>query len=139
MNKRNTAIIVDDHPAFRRALRTFVQTLSGMEVVGEAADGQQALELTIKLRPQLVLMDICMPQMNGTESCHAMKREDSSLSVVLYSADSLEIDLAVAQDVADLCLAKESLFDELPAWIHSTFPQLCRIVIQQSSIGQLVS
>lgn len=123
MYKRTSTIIVDDHTAFRRTLRRLLQTLDSVEVVDEAGDGQQALDLTVKLRPQLVLMDICMPWMNGTDSCRAMKRDNAELSVVLYSADSLEIELAVAQGVADLCLTKECLFDELPTWIGDTFSQ----------------
>ena len=83
MYKRTSALIVDDHAAFRRTLRGFVKTLGGVEVVGEAADGRQALTLTIKLRPRLVLRDVCMPVMNGTDSCCAMKRDNAALSVVL--------------------------------------------------------
>jgi DNA-binding NarL/FixJ family response regulator len=116
-----TTILVDDHAAFRRALRKLAQSIRGIEVVGEAANGRQALELASELRPYLVLMDICMPQMNGTDSCQAMKRDNAALSVVLYSADSMEIAVAVAQDCADFCLNKESLFDDLPAWIGDTF------------------
>ena len=67
-------IIVDDHAAFRRSLMEFLQTRERVEVVGQAADGRQALELLIELCPRLVLMDICMPNLNGADSCREMKR-----------------------------------------------------------------
>jgi DNA-binding NarL/FixJ family response regulator len=114
-------ILVDDHATFRGSLRKFVEMLGVIEVVGEAADGLQAQQLASELCPQFVLMDICMPQMNGTDACCAMKRDNPSLRVVLYSADALEIEVAVAQGLADFCLTKECLFDELPAWIGATF------------------
>ena len=112
---------MDDHATFRRTLRKFVETIGVVEVVGETADGQQALDLAIELRPELVLMDICMPHMSGTDSCRQMKQDNAEQMVLLYSADALEIEMAVAEGVADFCLNKECLFDELPAWIRDTF------------------
>lgn len=132
-----TAIIVDDHAAFRRSLRKFVAQLGRVEVIGEAADGRAALELTIKLRPQLVLMDICMPQMNGTDSCRAMKQDNAALTVVLYSADVLESELALAQGVADLCLDQDCLFDELPAWVKKSFALRCTAELGKRSLEVL--
>ena len=116
---RITTIIVDDHAAFRRTLRKVLQTMDNVEVVGEAADGIEAIELVLQLRPHLVLMDICMPKLNGADCARAIKQDNPDMLVVLYSADSIEVELAKAQDEADFCLVKECLFDELPGWIES--------------------
>lgn len=57
-------LIVDDHASFRRSARTLLE-LEGFDVVGEAADGASAVELANRLRPELVLLDIALPDTNG--------------------------------------------------------------------------
>ena len=68
-------VIADDHPLFRSAIRHTLEMHSDLEVVGEAATGRQALELCRRLRPELVLMDFRMPEMDGVAATHAIKRE----------------------------------------------------------------
>jgi DNA-binding NarL/FixJ family response regulator len=59
-----TVVIVDDHPSFRASARTLLE-LEGFDVVGEAADGESAVELAERLRPELVLLDVALPDTNG--------------------------------------------------------------------------
>ena len=59
-----TVVIVDDHPSFRTSARTLLE-LEGFDVVGEAADGESAVELAKRLRPELVLLDVALPDTNG--------------------------------------------------------------------------
>jgi DNA-binding NarL/FixJ family response regulator len=59
-----TVLIVDDHAAFRASARTLLE-LDGFEVIGEAADGESALRLARELEPELVLLDIALPDLNG--------------------------------------------------------------------------
>jgi DNA-binding NarL/FixJ family response regulator len=59
-----TVVIVDDHPSFRTSARTLLE-LEGFDVVGEAADGESAVELARRLRPELVLLDVALPDTNG--------------------------------------------------------------------------
>jgi DNA-binding NarL/FixJ family response regulator len=59
-----TVVIVDDHPSFRTSARTLLE-LEGFDVVGEAADGESAVALAKRLRPELVLLDVALPDTNG--------------------------------------------------------------------------
>ena len=61
-----TVVIVDDHPSFRTSARTLLE-LEGFEVVGEASDGAAALELAGELEPELILLDVALPDTNGFE------------------------------------------------------------------------
>lgn len=65
-------LVVDDHQLMRDGLRALLERESDLHVVGEAADGQEALELAPKLRPDLVLMDVSMPGLNGIEATRRM-------------------------------------------------------------------
>jgi two-component system, NarL family, response regulator LiaR len=79
-------IIADDHPLFRSAIRHTLEGHSDLEVVGEAANGRQALELCRRLRPELVLMDLRMPEMDGVAATHAIKREFPETLVLILTA-----------------------------------------------------
>ena len=79
-------IIADDHPLFRSAIRHTLEGDTGLEVVGEAANGRQALELCRRLRPELVLMDLRMPEMDGVAAAHAIKSELPETHVLILTA-----------------------------------------------------
>jgi DNA-binding NarL/FixJ family response regulator len=68
-------LLVDDHTVVRRGLRTFLSYDPDLEVVGEAADGAQALRLARELSPDVVLMDLLMPGMDGIEAAAAIRHE----------------------------------------------------------------
>jgi DNA-binding NarL/FixJ family response regulator len=81
-------IVVDDHPLFRSAIRHILEEYSDLEVVGEAANGQEAVELCRRLRPELVLMDLKMPVMDGVAATGAIKKEfPDTLVLVLTAVD----------------------------------------------------
>src|SRR5918997_1920409 len=79
-------IIADDHPLFRSAIRRTLERHSNLEVVAEAADGRQALDLCRRLEPELVLMDLRMPEMDGIAATHAIKRELPGTIVLILTA-----------------------------------------------------
>jgi DNA-binding NarL/FixJ family response regulator len=79
-------IIADDHPLFRSAISRTLEEHPDLEVVGEAANGQEALELCRRLEPALVLMDLRMPHMDGIAATQAIKRELPTILVLILTA-----------------------------------------------------
>jgi len=78
-------LLVDDHQLLRAGIRALLQGLPGIEVVGEASDGRQALELIKTHQPQVVLMDIAMPGMNGLEALARFTKESPGVRVIILS------------------------------------------------------
>jgi DNA-binding NarL/FixJ family response regulator len=83
-------VLADDHNLLRAGIRALLQELPGVEVVGEAADGREALTLVASLRPNLVLMDIAMPQLNGLEAAARMAKEFPKVRVIILSMHATE-------------------------------------------------
>jgi CheY-like chemotaxis protein len=81
----SSILIVDDHASFRLQARALLEA-QGHSVVGEAADGRQALELAAKLRPELVLLDIGLPDMDGFEVARLLAQGGAPPVVVLTSS-----------------------------------------------------
>lgn len=79
-------LIVDDHPGFRRALTAALRMVKGIEVAGEAGGGQEATVLARRDDPDLVLMDLSMPDFDGIEAMRKIHREQPDLPVVILTA-----------------------------------------------------
>jgi DNA-binding NarL/FixJ family response regulator len=80
----------DDHAGFRATLRDLIEATPGFALIGEASSGADAIALVPQLRPDLVLMDIRMPGMNGFEAAARLMSDDGDLLIVLMSADPIE-------------------------------------------------
>ncbi len=78
-------IIADDHELVRGGMRMMLEEEPGLEVVGEAVNGREALELCRRLRPDLVLMDVRMPEMDGLKATHAIKQEHPSIGILMVT------------------------------------------------------
>jgi len=78
-------LLVDDHRIFREGLRALLEEQPDVEVVGEAADGEQAVELARELRPQVVIMDIRMPKLDGIEATRRITAELPQVRVLALS------------------------------------------------------
>lgn len=80
--RRIRVLLVDDHPVIREGLRRTLEDVGDMEVVGEAGDGEEAIELAHELRPDVVVMDIVMPRVNGFEATQRITRELTGVQVI---------------------------------------------------------
>ena len=78
-------LVADDHPLFREGLTAGLAALPDVEVVGEAADGREAVELTLALRPDVVVMDLHMPRMGGVEATRMLAREAPEVVVLVLT------------------------------------------------------
>ena len=78
-------VIADDHELARAGLRAMLTDQRGFELVGEASNGQEALQLCRRLQPDLALIDVRMPEMDGLTTCRAIKQECTATSVILVT------------------------------------------------------
>jgi NarL family two-component system response regulator LiaR len=91
VTKRNNPLrilITDDHAIVREGLRTLIGTEPGMEVVGEAVDGVEAVQKAFDLKPDVILLDIVMPRMNGLEAIHEIKRKCPETHILVLTSFS---------------------------------------------------
>jgi DNA-binding NarL/FixJ family response regulator len=113
-------LLVDDHTVVRQGLRMVMSLEDDLEVVGEAADGREAVEATASLQPDVVLMDLLMPVMNGVEAIRAIKAAQPEIEAVALTSvleDRMVID-AVEAGAAGYLLKEtgpETLFEAIRA------------------------
>jgi DNA-binding NarL/FixJ family response regulator len=110
-------LLADDHPLFRDGLATLLRA-RGMEVVGEASNGLEAVEKSRALKPDLILMDVNMPQMNGLEATRIIKTEkpDTKIVILTVSDDDENLFEAIksgAQGYLLKSLQSQAFFDLL--------------------------
>jgi DNA-binding NarL/FixJ family response regulator len=79
-------LIVDDHPVVREGLRTFLELQDGIEVVGLANDGREAIAAVAHLRPDVVLMDLVMPELDGVGAMQELRRSGSAARVIVLTS-----------------------------------------------------
>lgn|SRR5690554_2720690 len=80
-----TVLITDDASLIRAQLREIITDL-GHEVIGEAQDGQEAIDKNKKLDPDVIMMDITMPNLSGTEAVKEIRKEDTDVKIIMCSA-----------------------------------------------------
>lgn len=86
MNRLIKILLVDDHEMVRIGVSAYLQTQADMEVVGEAVNGREAVEKALDLRPDIILMDIVMPEMNGAEATAAIIKEWPEAKIVIVTS-----------------------------------------------------
>src|SRR3954471_2352322 len=94
-----TVLLVDDHEIVREGFRLLLGHEPDIKVLGEAATGRQAVQMTRKLRPDVVVMDIAMPLLNGLEATRQIRKDFPETKVIILSAHS---DDAYVEQVAAL-------------------------------------
>jgi NarL family two-component system response regulator LiaR len=95
-------VIVDDHRMFTKALKLLLASEDGIEIVGEAHSGEDGVRLTKELRPDVLLMDVDLPDVNGIEAVRRLRQGDSEARVLMITAYQ-EDDIAVRAIEAGAC------------------------------------
>jgi DNA-binding NarL/FixJ family response regulator len=117
-----SVLIVDDHEAIRRELRRIFQSLPEFTVCGEAADGADAISKAEQLSPDLVILDLAMPEMNGLEAAGALRYMLPDAKLFLLTAyHNRELELAALQQGVHAVFSK---YDNLDGLIHRARTEL---------------
>lgn len=122
--KRNSTgirvLIADDHTILREGLRSMLERKNGLECVGEAGDGRSAVKMAKELRPDIVIMDVAMPDLNGIEATRQILAEMPEINVIALSMHASKGFIVAALNAgASGYLLKESAFEEMAGAISS--------------------
>jgi len=85
---KTTILLVDDHPLFRHSIRGVLEAQPDFRIVAEAGDGEEAVRLATELQPDIVLMDIAMPKMDGLEATRLIKKSHPNIAVLVLTIHS---------------------------------------------------
>lgn len=107
-------VVVDDQELFRRGMVMLLGTEAGIDVVGEAGDGDSAVALVAETAPDVVLLDVRMPKLTGPEACRAIKAQVPTAKILMLTASDEEADLYESvKSGASGYLLKDSSIDEV--------------------------
>jgi len=131
-------LVADDYRLLREAISTRLSTETDMQVVGQAEDGRVAFRLARELSPDVVIMDVTMPNLNGIEATRQIVREQPATRIIAFSE---ALDRRSVQEMlaagASGCLEKTCSFEDLLAAVRKVVsnhaylsPQACRMVIE---------
>jgi DNA-binding NarL/FixJ family response regulator len=114
-----TVVLAEDHSIVREGLRALLQAEADLEVVGEAANGREAVELAQKLHPTVIVMDIAMPLLNGLEATRQISKTAPATRILILSAhsDDAYVEQVIALGGAGF-LIKQTVADVLPKAIR---------------------
>jgi len=96
-DKKMRVLVCDDHTLFREGIKAILSTDPSIEIVGEAADGRQAVESALNLRPDIVVMDVSMPFMVGYEALRRIKEVENNIKILILT-------MYEEEEIISLCL-----------------------------------
>lgn len=115
-------LLVDDEARLRQMAKRLLVSDDEIEVVGEAANGRKAVDLNSELLPDLVVMDIAMPELNGLEATRIIRKHSAKTKIIVITAMAAEPYRKAAMNVgANAFLSKGALDSDLIPTIHSIF------------------
>jgi len=107
-------LLADDHPSFREGLERLLREEADVEVVGQASDGQEAVDMARNLHPDVVILDVSMPKLNGVEATKQIKEACPETSILILSAyDNNPYVLSAIEYGADGYLLKSARYQEV--------------------------
>jgi DNA-binding NarL/FixJ family response regulator len=119
LEPRITIVVVDDHPVVRNGLVSLLRTIPGLEVVGEAADGETAVQVVDEHEPDVVLMDVRMPGMDGVEAARRIREQTPGARVLILTMHDDDATVFTAMKAgAQGYLLKEAEQDEIVRAVH---------------------
>ena len=128
--------VADDHASFRRALVRMISMAPGLELVGEAADGAAARDGCLDLKPDVAILDMMMPRMDGVEVTRIIKRDRPSIKVIMLSVFGQEQHVQRGLTAgADRYLTKGISAEELLAAIRTVVPDGMRATVPTGGDG----
>jgi two-component system, NarL family, response regulator LiaR len=114
-------LLADDHPIVREGLRAVLETQADFEVIAEAADGDEALRLALKLQPDILLLDLEMPVRDGVETIRRLRQQQPGARIIVFTAfDNDERIIHAVQAGANGYLLKGAPREEIFKAIHIT-------------------
>lgn len=120
MNELIRILIADDHPVVRQGLTALLVPRNGMEVVGEAVNGNQAVELALALQPDVIMMDMVMPGLTGAQATAQIMAQNPDAHILILTSFGEDDNLIEALNAGALgCLLKDSQPDDLLHAIRS--------------------
>ncbi|MEZ4518146.1 MAG: response regulator transcription factor [Chloroflexota bacterium] len=115
-------LIADDHPVVRQGLAGLLIPRNGMEVVGEATNGQEAVEMAGQLRPDVIVMDVVMPGLNGVEATTQIRTRNPNAHILILTSFGEAENMVDAIRAGALgCLLKDSQPDDLLHAVRSVY------------------
>ena len=140
--KKIKILVADDHPVVRKGLQSCLGRQDRLKIVGEASDGDEALKKTRELSPDVVLMDISMPGMNGLAVTEVLRKDHPDVKVLVLSVhNNRDYIFRIIQAGAHGFISKEAPPDELLRAIESVYAgePFFRPEIAKAALNQLVS
>ncbi|HUN54011.1 MAG TPA: response regulator transcription factor [Smithella sp.] len=142
--EKKRIVIAEDHTILREGLKSLLSLNPELAVVGEAQDGREAIRIAAELKPDLVLMDLSMPRMNGIEAIKEIKRQHPEIKIIVFTVyKTEEYVLASLQAGADGYILKEANYAEFLVAIknvlmgkHYLSPEISGKVIEGYLKGQ---
>jgi DNA-binding NarL/FixJ family response regulator len=120
MDEKWRIVIAEDHTILREGLKSLLSSSGEFEVIGEAEDGREAIRCVERLKPNLIIMDLSMPRMNGMEAIKEVKRISKEIKVIVLTVHkSEEYILSTFRAGAEGYVLKEETYGELMTAIHS--------------------